>query len=99
MKQLNNYQINSEQVVQTLINNISSTLTKYINNKKNILKLTKNTIELPKNKFNTKQFRQNSNISKPMETTKLQARKSFKDDTSLKINDPRMKISIYISKN
>ena len=34
-----------------------------------------------------------------METTKLKARKSLKDYTSLKINDPGMKISIDLSKN
>ena len=86
-------------MVQTIINNSSSTSTKFINNKKNILKLTKTTIELPKNKLNTKQLRLNSNISKPMETTKLKARKSLKDYTSLKINDPSKKISIDLSKN
>ena len=58
-KQLNNNQINSEQVVQTFINNSSSTSTKFINNKKNILKLTITTIELPKNKLNKNQFRLN----------------------------------------
>ena len=34
-----------------------------------------------------------------METTKLKARKSLKDYTSLKINDPSKKISIDLSKN
>ena len=86
-------------MVQTFINNSSSTSTKFTNNKKNILKSTKTTIELPKNKLTTKQLRLNSHISKPLETTKLQARKSLKDYTSLNINDPGMKISIDLSKN